>query len=311
MRSCVSEMLHDMDFFSLYKHEYIRDEHLGDLLLERNIELIENWKGNPLVDVSLGLHAPDTCTINYIRKILDLSKKYKIKISTHLAQSRGELQRINQITGGKSSVQFYDDNGVLSEDLIAAHCIYVDEKDIQLLSERNVNVVHISEGNAKGAMAAPLNKFRKNNINVTLGTDNGSADMIEVMRTALCIGRVVSNSFEPYPMDLLEMATINGAKAIGRENELGSLEIGKLADVLIIDFKKPHMIPCLSPVGNLVHTGLGSDIETVIVNGEIVVQNGVCLKVDEEYFLREAQKIAEKKWLAVNNKINPNYFLKL
>lgn len=311
MRANVCEMVHDMDFSTLYKREYNVDEALGEELLNRNVELIEKWKGHSLIDTCMGLHAPDTCSVPFIQRILTLADHYNVKIATHLAQSRGELEQINKISGGLSSVGFYEEQGVLSSKLIAAHCIYVDEKDIDFMKKRNINIVHIPEGNAKGGMAASLKAFLDNGINTTLGTDNGSADMIETMRMGLCISRVLTEGFSVMPMDMLEMATINGAKAVGREKDLGSLEIGKQADILVLDFKKAHMIPCLNPPGTILHTGLGSDIEKVFVAGDLVVDNGKLTKIDEEILIKEAQKVAQRKWLAVNDELNPYYFIRL
>lgn len=311
IRANVCEMVHDMDFSTLYKREYQISEKLGEELLNRNIALIENWREHPLIETCVGLHAPDTCSAAYIKKILDIKDKYHVKVATHLAQSVGEIKQVQKISNGCSSVEFYEKNGVLGRDLIAAHCIYVNEKDIGLLRDNKVNVVHIPEGNAKGGMAAPLKDFLDNDINITLGTDNGSADMIEVMRMGLCISRVLTEGFSVMPMEMLEMATINGAKAVGRDKEIGSLEVGKLADVLVLNFRKPHMIPCLNPIGNILHTALGSDIEQVFINGEMVVENGKLVKINEDELLEEAQKIAERRWLAVNHDLNPYYFLNL
>lgn len=311
IRANVCEMVHDMDFSTIYKREYRADEQLGDELLEKNVQLMEKWNNHPLIDVCMGLHAPDTCSVPFIQKVVGEARKRKVKIATHLAQSKGELQRVRDISGGLSSVAFYESRGVLGNDLIAAHCIYVDDKDIELLRKYGVNIAHVPEGNAKGGMAAPLKAFLDSGINVTLGTDNGSADMIDAMRIGLCVSRVREDGFSVMPMDFLEMATINGAKAVGREKDLGSLEIGKSADILVLNFRKPHLIPCLNPVGTLLHTCIADDIEKVFVNGRMLVDNGKILQLDEEDIIREAQEVAECKWLAVNHELNKNYFLKL
>ena len=311
IRANVCEMVHDMDFSTIYKREYRADEKLGDELLEKNVMLIERWRGHPLIDVCMGLHAPDTCSAPFIQKVLREADRQNVKIATHLAQSKGELERVRNISGGLSSVAFYEEQGVLSDRLIAAHCIYVDDRDIGRLKKYKVNVSHVPEGNAKGGMAAPLKAFLDSDINVTLGTDNGSADMLDAMRIGLCISRVREDGFSVMPMDFLEMATINGAKAVGRENDLGSLEVGKSADILVLNLRKPHLIPCLNPIGTILHTGIGSDIEKVYVNGKMLVDNGKIVVVDEEKVIREAQEIAERRWLAVNDQLNPYYFIKL
>lgn len=311
IRASVCEMVHDMDFSTLYKRVYQVDETLGEEILQRNIQFIERWEKDSLITPCISVHAPDTCSASFIRKIMKLKEKYGVKLAVHLAQSKGEIEQVQKVTGGKSPVEFFYEMGVLGSDTLAAHCIYVNDTDVNILSRTHTNIVHIPEGNAKGGMVAPLEQFRSKNINITLGTDNGSADMIDAMRIGLCINRVRTNSFSIMPLNMLEMATINAAKAIGRQNELGSLEEGKLADLLVVDFHAPHLIPCLNPVGTLIHTGLGSDIEQVYVNGKQVVDQGKLINIDEQEVLKEAQLVAEKKWLNVNKGINPYFFIHL
>ena len=312
IKAAVCEMVHDMDFYSLYKHEYHIDEAMGDALLERNIRLIEKWRNHEKIDCCIGLHAPDTCSKVFIQKILKIQEHYNVPIATHLAQSPGEVARIHAYAGGLSPTAYYAELGVLDRQLYAAHCIYVNDDDIRLLSDHHVNVVHVPEGNAKGGMVAPIHKMRNTGINLTMGTDNGSADMIDAMRISLCIGRVMAGRYDdPTTMQVLEMATINGAKAIGKEKEIGSLEPGKHADFLVLDYRKSHLIPCLNPLGILLHTAIGSDIEDVYINGRKIVEHGKVLTIDEEILLKEAQMVAKKQWMAVNQDINPEYILNL
>ena len=157
---------------------------------------------------------------------------------------------------------------------------------------------------------AHISKMRKKGINVGIATDNGAANMIETMRIALCCGKVLTGSYnDPLPMDVLRMATINGAKALGLEKDLGSIEIGKKADIIIVDYHKPHMVPCIDAVGTLVHTGLGSDIDTVIIDGNIVVEGGKVLTVNVDDILREAQRVADRKWRDVNPDLDRKFTL--
>lgn len=311
MRANVCEMVHDMDFSTLYKRDYRIDNKTGQKLFEKNIALIEKWKGNKLITPVVGLHAPDTCSEKMTASLLDLAEKEKSKVITHLAQSKGEIERVKAVSGGLSSVEYYERQGVLSDSLIAAHCIYVDENDIEILKKHKVNISHIPEGNAKGGMAAPLKAFIDHGCSVTIGTDNGSADMIDAMRICLCVSRVIEKGFSVMPYQMLEMATINGARAIGREKDLGSLEIGKQADILVMNMKKAHLVPCLKPVGTIIHNSLGSDIETVYVAGKKVVDNYKVIKVNEADVIKEAQKIATDKWLSVNNEIDKSIFINL
>jgi 5-methylthioadenosine/S-adenosylhomocysteine deaminase len=131
-----------------------------------------------------------------------------------------------------------------------------------------------------------------------LGTDNMHADMVEVMRWALNSGRVqegrVTDAWQPSTV--FEMANMGGARALGLEDEIGSLEVGKKADLVILDFQRPHLVPLINPLGNLVHTAQGRDVDKVIVDGRLIVEGGRSLLVDQEVILRDAQRAAERLW---------------
>jgi 5-methylthioadenosine/S-adenosylhomocysteine deaminase len=224
----------------------------------------------------------------------------QVGIVIHVAQGLFEKEIISKRSGGLSPVKFLEQMGVLGNDVIAAHCVFVDDEDIEILAKTGTHVTHQPEGNAKYGLTAPLLKMKKAGINVGLGTDNMAADMIEVMRFAVCMGRVKEQSAGALrAMDALEMATIHGARALGMENEIGSIEAGKKADLILVDYRKPHMVPLVDPVANLVHTGLGSDVDTVIINGQTLVEQGRVLVVDEAEVVRQAQDLAVRRWKEV------------
>ena len=304
LRAIISERIHDADLFKIPEGIYSFSEEIGDKLLEKNIELIENWHGknSGLIQCRFGPHAPDTCSEKYLQKIREFANQYQIGLVIHLAQGAFEGIEIAKRTGGLSPVEYLDRVGLLGPDLIAAHCIFVDEHDIQLMSESGLHVSHQPEGNAKYGLMAPLSKMQQAKINVGLGTDNMTADMIEVMRFAVCIGRIKDHTAGyPKALNALEMATINGAKAIGMEKDLGSIELGKKADIVMVDFRKPHLIPLVDPIANLIHTGLGSDVDTVLVDGKILVENGHTLIVDEQEVIKEVQELATRRWKEIAN----------
>lgn len=300
IRAVVSERLHDISFDGLPHGRYQEDPALGEALLQKNVDLIQRWDGRGRIRCCLGPHAPDTCTPAYLGRIADLAAQLGVGTATHLAQSRREVERLQQ-RYGRTGTQYFEDCGLLGPGMVAAHGVYLTKEDIALLAKRGVTIAHAAEGNAKGGMAAPVMALRSAGVNVGIATDNGSADMLEAMRMALCAARMREGScVSPQPMEILEMATINGARALGMEQELGSLEAGKKADFIVVDYRKPHLCPCINAVGNLLHTALGSDIETVVVDGETVVDGGQLLTVDTAALLREAQEIAQRRWYAVN-----------
>ena len=191
--------------------------------------------------------------------------------------------------------------GLLGEKTIAGHCIYVTEEDIRILADSNTQVAHLSGSNAKGGMMAQIKKFMEAGINIGLGTDNMDGDMVGAMRMALCIARMREDdprAIRAY--DVLDMATRNGARAVGIQDEVGSLEAGKKADLIAIDFQKPHLIPVMDPVANLVHNGQGGDVDMVVINGEIVVKDREIQTIDERSLLIEAQLLARTLWDSVS-----------
>jgi len=301
LRAVVSERVHDVEFSQLSqgKYEYSREK--GQKLLNKNLELIEKWhnKNNGRIKCIFGPHAPDSCSEELLKEISRYADQYDLGMNIHLAQSQDERDYIME-TKGMTPVEYLYNTEILRDDLIAAHCIYVNQKDIELLTETQTNIAHIPEGNAKGGMMAPVDKMRKEDLNLTLGTDNMQGDMIDTMRFAICIGRILNNSCRnPTSMEILEMATINGAKALGLEDQLGSIEKGKKADLVILDFQKPHLTPTISPVGNLIHTANGNDVEKVIIDGEIVVDDGQIVNVNQKDIMEKADSIAKDKWRKV------------
>ena len=313
IRAVVTEMVHDMDFFGLPTSDYKVDAAMGEKLLQDNIDLIEKYNGSfdGRITCNFGPHAPDTCSTEFLKHIGELSRQYGIGMSTHLAQSPREMKRIKDISG-LSSTKYLEECGIFdSKYTVCAHGIFCDDEDIDVLaSHKNVSIAHAAEGNAKGGMVAHISKMRHRGVNVGIATDNGAANIIETMRIALCCGKVLTNSYnDPLPIDVLRMATINGARALGLEKEPGSIEVGKKADIVIIDYRKPHMVPCIDAVGTLVHTGLGSDVDTVMINGEIVVKEGRVLTVDVNDIMREAQKVADRKWKEVNPDLDRKYMM--
>jgi len=184
------------------------------------------------------------------------------------------------------------------EDVIAAHCIFLDEDDIARVGKNGVTVAHVPKGNATGGMMAPTARLRRAGARLALGTDNMHADMIEVMRWALAIGRLqegrVTQDWQPGIA--LRMPTLDGARAMGLDAQLGSLRTGKKADLVVVDFRRPHLTPCTSALGNLVHTAQGRDVEMVICDGRIVVEGGRATLVDEAAIRREAAAAARALW---------------
>lgn len=298
LRAVVSERLHDADLFLVPEGRYEFDPQRGEALLERNLALIEAWEGaaGGRIHTRIGPHAPDTCSTAYLKKIRAAAEQAGVGLVTHLAQSRREIAQI-AARGGGSPVAYLYELGLLGPQMIAGHCIYLTQAEKRMLAKSGTHVSHQSGSNAKGGMMAPILDLAGLGANIGIGTDNMAGDMIEAMRLAVCTARMRAEDNQVLPaIDALEMATLGGARALGLDDEIGSLEAGKRADVVVLDYRKAHLTPVVDPVANLVHNGLASDVEQVYVDGERLVENGRSTRVDLQDVLSEAQARTEALW---------------
>ncbi|WNK01697.1 amidohydrolase family protein [Thalassospiraceae bacterium LMO-JJ14] len=291
--------IHDVDFSRVHEKIWEVDPKIGEVTLGLAVDLAEKYHGadNGRMGVQLAAHAPDTCSRELLCAIREVRDDKGLRVTTHLSQSGIEVERILEREGMRPP-EFLDDVGLLDDRLLGAHCIFVDDADIQRIGAAGVNAINIAKGNATGGTMAPTTELRRAGANLTLATDNMHADMVEVMRWALCVGRLKEGRVTDFwqPEDVFQMATMNGAKAMGLENEVGSIEVGKRADVVLFDFRRPHLTPKLDLLGNLVHTGHGRDVEMVVVEGDIVVEDGKPTKVDANEIIRDAENAAQALW---------------
>jgi 5-methylthioadenosine/S-adenosylhomocysteine deaminase len=291
--------IHDVDFSRVHLGEWKHHVEIGERTLFEAIDLHAKWSGkfNGRTGVQITPHAPDTCSRALLKEISDYVLPRGIRVSTHLSQSRIENQRIQE-RDRCTPTQLLDSVGLLNDRLIAAHGIYMSDQDIQRAGAVRMNLAHIPKGNATGGQISPTRKMHRTGINLTLATDNMHADMIEVMRWGLCMGRIQEDRIDDgwQPTDLLHMATHGGAKAMGLGHEVGVLDPGYKADLVCIDMNRAHLTPRINDLGNLMHTGQGRDVTHVMVNGEFVVENGRATRMNEEQILREAQQAATALW---------------
>jgi 5-methylthioadenosine/S-adenosylhomocysteine deaminase len=256
-------------------------------------DLARNWhdKAGGLIRVSVDPHSPYTVDPEYMGelKILreELNKKYGSKKAPiiwhiHVAETFDEADKIRKafnvdVRGGV--VEYLDSLGVLDERVIAAHCVALTDRDMAVMKARGVKVSHNPISNLKLASGiSPVPKILKQGVTVSLGTDspcsNNAADMFEVMKvTALLHKGVSRNPTVMSAQQVLKMATLDGARALCWENNIGSIGVGKKADLVIINFEKPHLCPLYNEFSHLVYATKSSDVETVIINGKIVMEN--------------------------------------
>jgi 5-methylthioadenosine/S-adenosylhomocysteine deaminase len=264
-----------------------------------DVDFASVLRGTRRFDLERGLaaHAPDTCSVDLLRHIDAVARRHGLQISTHLAQSQDELDWV-RATYDRSPVQLLDELGMLDSRLLAGHCIHVDDDDIARIGASGAHVVHIPVGNAMSGRVAPTRRLLHAGARLCLATDTMHGDMVEVMRWALAVGRLSAGRVADdwQPLDVLRMATVNGAAAIGWGEQLGRLAVGHLADLAILDYRQLHLTPCIDPLGSLVHNATGADVETVIVNGQVVIEQGRSTLVDEARVRAEADRACRALW---------------
>lgn len=291
--------IHDADFSLIGDGRWEHHDAIGERTLDEALALASRWHGafDGRTGVQLSAHAPDTCSDALLARIGEAARRHGLRVNTHLAQSRKEVAQV-LARSGRTPAQLLEDTGLLNDELVAAHCLFLDEADIARCGRAGIHVAHIPKGNATGGTAAPTSALRRAGAALTLGTDNMHADMVEVLRWALAIGRIQEDGVDDFwqPEDVLRMGTMGGARAMGLAEQVGSIEVGKQADLVAFDFRRAHLVPCVKPVGNLVHTAQGRDVEHVWVAGRQVVASGRPTQVDLEQILADAQRAADALW---------------
>ena len=299
LRVTACSRIHDVDFSRVHLGEWTHREHIGAQTLAAAVDLFETWNGKAggRIGVQMTPHAPDTCSRALLQEIERVATPRGIRVSTHLSQSRLENRRIQE-REGCTPTELLEAVGLLNDRLIAAHGIYMSDADIARAGRAHIHLAHVPKGNATGGQIAPTRRLRDAGVSLALATDNMHADMIEVMRWALCVARVQAEGIDDLwqPADVLHMATLGGACAMDMQDDIGTLAEGKKADLVAIDFRRPHLTPRTNVLGNLVHTAQGRDVNVVIVDGRVVVENARPTLVDVEAIVSDAEAAAAALW---------------
>jgi 5-methylthioadenosine/S-adenosylhomocysteine deaminase len=254
--------------------------------------LAAEWKNDPLISIAVEPHSPYLCSPTLLQRAQRMAEDLDLKLVIHLSETQSEVAQIQQ-KYGKTPVGHLANIGVLSPRLLACHCVVLTDADMALLKDNDVKVVHNPESNMKLASGiAPIPKLLEEGICVALGTDgcasNNDLDLFGEMDTAAKLHKV--DTLTPTVMDdatTLHMATIDGARALGLDAVTGSLTPGKKADVILIDTRKPHLIPMYHPESHLVYAVRGSDVSHTIINGKLVM-------ADRQLTTIDLQKVAAK-----------------
>ncbi|GAW91042.1 amidohydrolase [Calderihabitans maritimus] len=272
-----------------------------DEALKESKELVRNWhrQAEGRINVMLGPHAPYTCPPDYLDKVLEMAAELTVGIHIHLAETRDEVRDITK-QYGKTPIRLMEEVGLFKFPVLAAHCVHLDEEEIEILKTHGVGVVHNPESNMKLASGiAPVSRMLEVGVKVGLGTDgpasNNNLDLIEEMRTAALLQKVSMQDPTAIPAyQALEMATRLGAAALGLSEEVGVIKPGYKADIILVDLNQPHFYPHHDPLAHLVYAARGADVDTVIIDGKVVMENREVKTIDTERVYWEVEQSARR-----------------
>jgi 5-methylthioadenosine/S-adenosylhomocysteine deaminase len=326
LRGMVSELVAEVDVAKIahdvweYHPDTAREE------LRKSVRLMEEWDGkeNGRITTAFSPQAPDMVTKEILEEFLQVAREHGKLTTIHLCQSLRELRQVRKLYG-KSPVEHLRDIGMVGPDVLAAHCIYTNDVDTGILASTDTRIMHCPTLQvSRGGPLAPVVDWLRSGVKFGVGTDNSGLnhDVFTALRMMLIIVNQELRS-NPYytnhrkyaltPMAALELATIKGAEILGMDNEIGSIEVGKKADLITVNMMKPHLTPLIDPIATLVWHGNGSDVEMVMVDGRILKDEEGVKTVDEQEVLSKGQEDAERL-MTVFFEINPDlkdhsYFL--
>ncbi|HEX5083056.1 MAG TPA: amidohydrolase, partial [Blastocatellia bacterium] len=262
------------------------DNKTWDAAISYTESFVKRWKGDALITPAIAPHAPYTVSSEHLKQVKSFADQYDVPVLTHLAEAPPETKTIAE-KYNTSPALYLEGLGFLSRRLLAAHVVHVNDREIEILKEREVGVAHCPQSNMKLASGtAPIPRMLKSSLRVGLGTDgaasNNDLSMWGEMDTAAKLHKLVAMSPTVLTAgQALEMATIGGARALHMEREIGSLETGKRADLIVVDLSDLSLTPMYNVISHLVYAANASDVTDTIVNGRLLMRNRRLLTLDE------------------------------
>lgn len=267
--------------------------------LAESVALLQQWDGaaDGRLRAAFAPRFAVSCTRDLLEAVGGLSAERQALVHTHASESRAELAIVRELSGGLNNVEYLAATRIASPRLCAAHCVWVDEAEQALLAEHDIKVLHCPGSNLKlGSGIAPVPEMLARGLTVSLGADgaacNNRLDMFDEMRLAATLQAVRRQPGVLPARKVLWMATRAGARTLGLEHEIGSIEPGKRADLIVVDRDRPTLAPGPDPFSTLVYAARGSDVRTTIVDGEVLVDDFTPLRVDRAEVAAEARRAA-------------------
>lgn len=266
-------------------------------------ETLKQWHKRGLQDVFIGPNTPFSCTPEFLKLLQDMARRYGVPSQVHVSETAGEVPESLEECG-LTPLAYLDSIGFLDDPMMAVHCVHLTKEEMQICKEKQVSVVYNPKSNGKlGSGIAPIAELVEMGVNVCLATDGAASNDLQDMMEDMRFGSMLQKLKYQDPArfgekDIFRIATEGGAKAIGLD--AGVLEEGKLADLLIMDTMNVNMAPVHDPISSFIYSGKSADIQTVIVDGRIVMENRRILGVDEEKVVKEAIELGELRYSEVS-----------
>lgn len=312
LRLWLSENCADINTLKMRLGDYSVDPAFGQVFIDRTLHGIETLHGShgDRVRCQIAAHAPDNCSPAMLHRLREIAEKHGLTRTVHLAQSVEEIRVVRE-AHGLTPAGYLDREGFLGPDLVGAHWTYCTPQDIELLAERGVQMAHTpANASRRGPHKVLIGMIRDAGVNIAIGTDNMTEDMFHALKIGLIVhrgglGRDREGGVDPQPQALLDGITRNGARSVGASAEIGSIEVGKKADLTLIDLNQPSMRPLIRLASNLVHYGHPGIVHSVIADGAFLMRDRKVLTIDEPTLLREAQDVTKRVWQRMMEK-NPD-----
>lgn len=269
--------------------------------IDESVSLRERWDGasDGRLHAAFAPRFAVSCSRELLEAVADLSTRLRVLVHTHASESREEIDVVRRLSGGLSNLEYLDDTRLATPMLCVAHCVWITDREQELLAARDVKVLHCPGSNLKlGSGVAPVAAMRRRGISVSLGADgaacNNRLDMFGEMRLAATLQAIKEQPGALTARDAVWMATREGARALGLSSTIGSIEVGKRADLVMVERDRPHLAPDTDPYSTLVYAARGTDVRLTMVEGRVLVREFQLAHMDELEVSHEARSAARE-----------------
>ena len=298
LRLVLGEMVMDVQWEGVREGRFSHSPDLGERGLQRTADLFSRWHGglDGRITCFVGPYATEACSPEFLQSTRAFAEQHDTGYSIHQNQSLWEVEAVRKMRG-LLPTEYLRQSDFLGPRLVGGHCRCMQQSEIALMGQSGAFVSFNSAIAARRGASPPIQALEAAGCTIALGSDNMAEDMVEVMRTALFMERVARrDAIHLQPEDVLGWATQNGARALRLDEKVGSLEVGKQADLFMVNARRPNLVPTLRIVSAFVHNGQAADIESVMVGGQWVMRDGKVLTIDEEDVVTRAQSIGLRVW---------------